>query len=154
MTEAVLLSVGEGADINMGPMAQGWTKLGSRQSDDSLGAWEFTMDGSAPAAPPHIHHGIHEIMVILEGEGDLMIGDRRQAVRAGAFAYAPPGVLHGVVPGGSGTIRALIITTPAATHEAVVAALEKLAAGGPPDPAKMAEAFAGTDIEVAGAPPS
>ena len=154
MTEPVLLASGEGATVNMGTMGQGWTKLGSKQSEDAFGAWEFTMKGAAGAPPPHVHNEIHELMILLEGEGELIVGDQTRKASAGAFAYAPPGTVHGVVPTADTGVRALIITSPGAKHEAVIEAIEKMAAsGGPPDPQKIAEFFAGVDMQMAeGAP--
>jgi mannose-6-phosphate isomerase-like protein (cupin superfamily) len=150
MTEPVLLASGEGATVNMGPMGQGWTKLGSKQSEDTFGAWEFSMKGATAAPPPHIHNEIHELMVLLSGEAEVIIGDQTRLVSAGGFAYAPPGVIHGIAPTADTDIRALIITSPGSKHEAVIEAIEKMAAsGGPPDPERMAEFFAGVDMQMA-----
>ena len=150
MTEPVLLASGEGAAVDMGTMGEGWTKVGSKQSDDTFGAWEFSMQGAAGAPPPHIHREIHELMVLLEGEAEFIVGDHTRRVSAGAFVYAPPGAVHGIVPTADTDIRALIITSPAAKHEAVIEAIEKMAAsGGPPDPQKIAEFFGGVDMQMA-----
>jgi mannose-6-phosphate isomerase-like protein (cupin superfamily) len=154
MTEPVLLGSGEGATVNMGAMGQGWTKLGSKQTDDTFGAWEFSMRGAMAAPPPHVHDEIHELMVLLDGEAEFIVGDQTRKASAGAFVYAPPGIVHGIVPTPDTDIRALIITSPGSKHEAVIEAMEKMAAsGGPPDPQKLAEFFADVDMRMAeGAP--
>lgn len=153
MSEAVVRRAGEGAQIDFGPMGQGHTKIGSQETDDAFGAWEFVMDGSGGAPPPHIHRSIHEIILLLEGEGEIIVGDRTERLAPGGFVYAPPGTLHGVSPSGGGKIRAMILTTPARKHEDVIDAIVKLAAAGPLDPARIAEQLADVDIELP-APPA
>jgi mannose-6-phosphate isomerase-like protein (cupin superfamily) len=92
-------------------------------------------------------------MLLLEGDAEIVIGDRTVRLTAGGFAYAPPGTVHGVSPSGGGKLRAMILTTPASKHEEVIEAFVKLAAAGPPDPARMAEYLADVDVEIP-APPA
>jgi quercetin dioxygenase-like cupin family protein len=153
MTEPVLLRSGEGARLELGAIGQGWTKIGSKETDDALGAWEFSVSGGEGGPPPHVHDQIHEVMVLLEGEGEFLLGERTERIGPGAFLYAPPGTVHGVSPT-SDAVRVLIVATPASTHEGVIDAMMKMAAAGPPDPQKMAEIFEGVDIELAGPPPA
>jgi mannose-6-phosphate isomerase-like protein (cupin superfamily) len=148
VSEPVLSQSGEGAAIDFGPMGRGNAKIGSKETDDAIGAWDFTLEGGGGAPPPHIHNSIHEVIVVLEGDAEIVIGDRTERVGPGALAYAPPGTVHGVSPSGSGKLRAMIITNPASKHEEVIDAFVKLAAAGPPDPARMAELIANVDVEI------
>ena len=103
MSEPVLSKAGEGAGIDFGPMGQGHAKIGSKETDDTIGAWEFALEGGGGAPPPHIHHSIHEVIVVLEGDAEIILGDRTERVGSGGLVYAPPGTLHGVSPSGDGT---------------------------------------------------
>lgn len=148
MPEAVVSRAGEGAPIDFGPMGRGHAKIGSKETDDTVGAWEFALEGGGGAPPPHIHNSIHEVIVVLEGDAEIVIGDRTEQVGPGALVYAPPGTRHGVSPSGSGKLRVMILTNPASKHQEVIDAFVKLAAAGPPDPAKMAEYIANVDVEI------
>jgi mannose-6-phosphate isomerase-like protein (cupin superfamily) len=153
VSEPVVSQAGEGAKIDFGPMGQGHAKFGSKETDDVFGAWVFALEGGGGAPPPHIHNSIHEVIVLLEGDAEIVIGDRTERVGSGGLVYAPPGTLHGISPSGGGTVRVLILTNPAAKHEEVIDAFEKLAAAGPPDPAKIAEYLGNVDVEIP-APPA
>jgi hypothetical protein len=64
----------------------------------------------------------------------------------------PPGTVHGVSPSGGGALRAMILTSAAAKHEEVIDAFVRLAAAGPPDPARIAEYMAEVDVEFPALP--
>ena len=46
---------------------------------------------------PHVHDDADKVYVVLEGEGEFVIGDERRTVGAGHAILAPSGVVHGVV---------------------------------------------------------
>jgi mannose-6-phosphate isomerase-like protein (cupin superfamily) len=148
VSEPVVSRAGEGAPIDFGPMGHGNAKIGSKETDDAIGAWDFVLEGGGGAPPPHIHNSIHEVIVVLEGDAEIVIGERTERVGPGTLVYAPPGTVHGVSPSGSGKLRAMILTNPASKHEQVIDAFVKLAAAGPPDPATMAEYIANVDVEI------
>jgi uncharacterized cupin superfamily protein len=56
------------------------------------------------AWPPHCHSAEEELLVVLEGEGTLLLGDERHPVHAGHVVSRPPGtrVAHAIVAGDSG----------------------------------------------------
>ena len=91
--------------------------------------------------------------MVLEGDAEIVIGDRTERVGSGGLVYAPPGTLHGVSPRGDGKIRAMILTTPASKHEEVVDAIGRLIAAGPPTPESIAKYLGNVDVEMP-APPS
>jgi mannose-6-phosphate isomerase-like protein (cupin superfamily) len=148
VSEPVVSQAGVGARIDFGPMGQGHAKIGSKETDDAIGAWEFALEGGGGAPPPHIHNSIHEVIVVLEGDAEIVIGDRTERVGSGGLVYAPPGTLHGVSPSGDGKIRAMILTTPASKHEEVIDAIGKLVAAGPPTPESIAKYLGNVDVEM------
>jgi uncharacterized cupin superfamily protein len=54
--------------------------------------------------PPHCHAAEEELLVVLEGEGTLLLGDEEHAVRPGHVVARPPGtgVAHALVAGDAG----------------------------------------------------
>jgi len=71
------------------------------------------LPGSGP--PPHIHHSVDEVYCLLEGELEVLDGERTFTAEAGAVFHIPRGTLHAwrnataepartllfIVPGGS-----------------------------------------------------
>jgi len=55
-------------------------------------------------APPHCHSAEEEIFVVLEGGGELLLGDESHAVRPGSVVARPPGtgVAHAIKAGTEG----------------------------------------------------
>jgi quercetin dioxygenase-like cupin family protein len=60
-------------------------------------------------APAHIHPGVEEAIVVLEGEAELWVGERVTALRAGDSIVVPPGARHGFSNTGVGTLRTLAL---------------------------------------------
>ncbi len=71
------------------------------------------------AFPYHNHHGIHELFVILAGEGEYRFGKETYPVRAGDVLAAPAGgreTAHQLVNTGSAELKYLGLSTAAATE--------------------------------------
>jgi uncharacterized cupin superfamily protein len=88
----------------IGPLI-GARKLGIRLVEVPAGksAWPF-----------HSHHVNEEMFVILEGTGELRLGDAMQLIRAGDVIACPPGAAaaaHQIRASDDGTIRYLAIST-------------------------------------------
>ncbi len=65
-------------------------------SEDTGGAYSMVEETSPPQGgpPPHIHHNVDEALYVLEGEVEVLLGDRITRARAGSLAYVPKGTLH------------------------------------------------------------
>jgi uncharacterized cupin superfamily protein len=63
------------------------TTAGSRTS----GLKHLTVAPGMLSAPPHCHSAEHELFVVLEGSGTLLLGDQELPVRAGSLVDRPPG---------------------------------------------------------------
>src|SRR5262249_12181049 len=71
------------------------------------------------AFPFHVHHQIHELFVILEGNGEYRFGDKTYPVKAGDVCAAPSGgpeVAHQIVNTGEADLKYLGISTTATTE--------------------------------------
>ena len=93
---------------------------------------ETTAPGKGP--PVHIHHRQAEIFRFLDGEHEVMVGDRRFRATAGAVAVVPAGVPHTFRNVGGTPARLQFILTPGEGGEAFFRDLAPLVAAGPPDP--------------------
>ena len=66
------------------------------------------------AFPLHSHHANEEMFYILQGTGELRIGDERYSLRAGDFIASPPGgpdTAHQILNTGSEEMRYLAVST-------------------------------------------
>lgn len=81
--------------------------------DDTGGAYEiFEMRGPRDSGPPPHSHPWDEAYVMLEGEMEVTLGDRRMTATPGSFINAPKGTLHAyrVL---SDEAKFIIVTSPA-----------------------------------------
>ncbi|BBF93245.1 cupin domain-containing protein [Blastochloris tepida] len=84
-----------------------------------LGAMLHVVEPGEKAFPFHAHHLIHELFVILEGEGTYRFGDERFAVKAGDVCAAPTGgpeVAHQLINTGTTPLKYLGISNIAETE--------------------------------------
>jgi uncharacterized cupin superfamily protein len=88
--------------VNLNEQPLNWLKKGSRfevglaDIDRQLGlggigATLHVVPAGKTAWPYHRHHGNDELFLVLEGTGELRIGNRRLAIRAGDCIGAPAG---------------------------------------------------------------
>ena len=71
------------------------------------------------AFPYHNHHGMHELFLVLEGEGEYRFGKETYPVRAGDVLAAPAGgaeTAHQLVNTGAKDLKYLGISTSVATE--------------------------------------
>jgi len=60
----------------------------------------------------HAHKVQEQIYHVLEGEGAMEIGDRRQIVRKHDVIFIPPGVRHSIANNGLTDLTFIVVTTP------------------------------------------
>ena len=66
------------------------------------------------AFPLHNHHANEEMFFVLQGSGELRIGDERYTIRTGDFIANPPGgpeAAHQIINTGSEELRYLAVST-------------------------------------------
>src|SRR4051794_1386735 len=84
--------------------------------------------------PRHVHQHEDEAFFVLEGEIDVIVGDRTMTVRAGQSAFAPRGVPHQLQNKSGRPARGIVVTTSSGFAEFVAAAGIPAHEGPPPAP--------------------
>ena len=69
------------------------------------------LPGSGP--PPHIHHSVDEVYCLLEGELEVLDGDRTFTAEAGSIFHIPKGTLHAWRNATTRPARTLLFIVPA-----------------------------------------
>lgn len=101
--------------------------------------------------PPHVHNASDEGFYILEGEFTCQVGDQEVTLRAGAFAFAAKGLVHGFQNAGAGTARVLAWLIPGSGMDGMMAELSRLPAG-EPDMSVIGEILHRYDTDLAPPP--
>jgi uncharacterized cupin superfamily protein len=65
--------------------------LGRAAGSRTTGIALYEVEAGKLAVPPHCHSAEEELFVLLEGEGELLLGDEVHAVRRGHVVARPPG---------------------------------------------------------------
>jgi uncharacterized cupin superfamily protein len=103
--------------VNLSELSLDWLKTGSRFEVGladidrrlglgGLGATLHVVPAGKTAWPYHRHHGNDELFLILDGAGELRIGDRRVPIRAGDCIGAPAGgEAHQIINSSSAELR-------------------------------------------------
>lgn len=60
----------------------------------------------------HAHEGQDKLYLVLEGTGEVRVGEERAEVTAGDMALAPAGVLHSMKNTGQGRLVVLAVLAP------------------------------------------
>jgi quercetin dioxygenase-like cupin family protein len=105
-----------------------------------LSVFEFLVPPGARVPAPHYHEEVDEVAYGLEGVLTFTVAGRANRIGPGDRCFIPRGAVHHFVNDGAEPTRTLSVLTPATIGPPYfrdMAAL--LAAGGPPDPARVAE---------------
>jgi mannose-6-phosphate isomerase-like protein (cupin superfamily) len=101
----------------------------------------------------HMHLDQNETFFVLRGRIGVMCGTERTVLEVGDTLMAPKQIPHAYVALGSETAGILNIFDPAGAMEDFFAAYTSiLNSGGPPDPQKMAAAYAAHGMKMLGKP--
>lgn len=65
----------------------------------------------------HRHRASEELYSVLEGTGQMTLGDKRFAVAAGDTVCIPPGTPHRIENTGAGTLKILCCCAPPYSHD-------------------------------------
>jgi len=95
VSEVRVLKITEGEHFRMGS-GENW-----RVVYPEMGASNITLNYAvhAPGAEftPHVHEDSEDVIVVLEGRGQIRSGDQLLPFEAGDVLYVPAGVLHGTI---------------------------------------------------------
>jgi mannose-6-phosphate isomerase-like protein (cupin superfamily) len=109
--------------------------------DQGFAMVEMTVPAGFGGPVPHVHHGFDEGFYVLDGELVVLDGTDEITVSAGSLAVAPRGCRHAFRNPSASPVRILGIWTPPSGLELIVDLGAVLAAGGPPDPAVLADVY-------------
>lgn len=112
------------------------------QSGGEVSMFEFVVPAGAKVPIAHIHDGYDETVYGLEGTLSWTVAGTRTEVGPGQVLHIPRGAVHEFGNAGSGDARALAVVTPGILGPSYfrdAADVITAAAGGPPDPAAMAD---------------
>jgi uncharacterized cupin superfamily protein len=93
--------------------------FGDRIGSEGIGVMLHVVEPGQKAFPFHAHHQIHELFVVLEGEGTYRFGAERFPIKAGDVCAAPTGGAdraHQIINTGTSTLKYLGISTKADTE--------------------------------------
>jgi uncharacterized cupin superfamily protein len=93
--------------------------FGNKIGSSGIGVMLHVVEPGEKAFPYHVHHQIHELFVIMEGEGEYRFGKERYPVKAGDVLAAPTGgpeLAHQIVNTGKTVMKYLGISTKAETE--------------------------------------
>jgi mannose-6-phosphate isomerase-like protein (cupin superfamily) len=147
-SHVIVRGPGEGEELAMGE-SRATIKAGA---DD--GGWLAVMDDViAPGFPgpvPHRHAEMVDCFLVVDGTLTLLVGGGTVEAGAGSVAVVPPGHVHTFSNPGDAPVHLLNAMVPAGLEQYLKRVAAE-AAGGPPDPARMAEIAADYDFEPASA---
>lgn len=88
--------------------------VGTRIGAQKLGYNITAVPTGKRAFPLHNHHANEEMFFILQGSGELRVGEERWSIRQGDFIASPPGgpeLAHQIINTGSEELRYLAVST-------------------------------------------
>jgi len=140
----IVLGAGEGKTISV--LGNSYTyKAAKEETGGAYTLIEGTVVGDGP--PPHIHTTEEEAFYVLEGELNVLVGQRTVTATAGAFVLVPRGTVHTFSKAGTASAKILTIISPAGFEKF----FEEIA--GPPDLEKIMALAPKYNLEIVGPPP-
>lgn len=142
--------------IRIGPLGIRFLLTGD-DTNGRVSVFEFTVPaGQKLAAPPHRNDAYEETLYGIEGVLTWTIDGKAIEVGPGQAVCIPRGAVHRFDNLGTEDAKQLAIVTPAIMGPAYfreAGEIVNAAAGGPPDPARMAEVFRRHGMTIAAPPP-
>ncbi|OLY92034.1 hypothetical protein BUE76_09090 [Cnuella takakiae] len=75
-------------------IAAGFPKIRSEHTNGQFCCQEISLKPKYAGPPPHLHKDLDEIMYVLEGSVQVMVGDTVTEVSAGDYHLRPHGIVH------------------------------------------------------------
>lgn len=98
-------------------------------------------------SPPHRVHREDKTFLVLEGQFEFLLDQKRIAAKKGGFVSVPRGTIHHFVNSGSNEARLLVTFTPAGCHEEMFSEIAALPSG-PVDVEALLKISAKYGVEV------
>jgi quercetin dioxygenase-like cupin family protein len=106
------VAAGEGKSVWIGDRELVTFKAEGKDTGGAFALLELVgLPGSGP--PPHIHHSVDETYCLLEGELEVLDGERTFQAKAGSVFHIRMGTLHAWRNATTEPVRTLLFVTPA-----------------------------------------
>ncbi len=146
-TKEIILAPREGNSLAIGINTLTFKAIGD-DTHGHLGLFEMTQEPGGMGASPHLHREMEELFYVLEGEVDILVGDRTIKAQAGAFVLVPRSTTHAFTNRGTERARLLVMFCPGGEREKYFEGLAELTQGGQkPDPQALIELMRQFDQE-------
>jgi len=129
MSLPLILQPGEGRTVHIGPSTCTFKATG-KDTHGQFGLFEFVMQPNTKGASPHIHKELTEMFYVVEGEVELILGDRQVVAQPKTFMVAPENTPHGFANVGATEATLLIMFCPADSREQYFEGLAELTKDG------------------------
>ncbi len=127
--------------------AVGPTRILAQSPGAPIAFTESTVPPGFPGPVRHRHAHMYDIFYVLDGTLTLETEGETHALRPGAFAMVPPGIVHTFSNPGAEPTRFLNIYHPSGLEQYVKEVARRMGEGHPPSPQDMAEIAAPYDFE-------
>lgn len=103
-------------------------------SQDTGGVFSLieTIEPPQGGPPPHVHRDVDEMLYVLEGEVEFVVGERTIRAGAGSCVHLPRGIPHTYKNIGTSPSRTLAVITPGGFEKFFVEVGEPATEGDPP----------------------
>ena len=106
------VAAGEGRSVWIGDRELVTFKAEGKDTGGAFALLELVgLPGSGP--PPHVHHSVDETYCLLEGELEVLDGERTFRAKAGSVIHIRKGTLHAWRNATTEPVRTLLFVTPA-----------------------------------------
>ncbi|WP_088889995.1 cupin domain-containing protein [Leptolyngbya ohadii] len=129
MSLPLILQPGEGKSVQIRRSTCTFKATG-KETNGHFGLFEFVMEPGANGASPHIHKELTEMFYVVEGEIELVLGDRRIIAELRTFLLVPENTPHGFSNAGQTIATLLILFCPADSREQYFEGLAELTKNG------------------------
>jgi quercetin dioxygenase-like cupin family protein len=140
-------SVAEAEVITLGQIQIRYLRDGA--SEGQMGAFEMVVPSGSNVPPPHSHAHNEEYLYVLEGKLRYSVEGEVRDLGAGETAFTPKGAVHGFSNPFPAPARVLIVQSPDIGAQYFRDIASVLAAGGPPDRARMMQIMERYGLKVA-----
>jgi mannose-6-phosphate isomerase-like protein (cupin superfamily) len=129
MSLPLILQPGEGRSVQIRTSTCTFKATGN-ETHGHFGLFEFVMAAGTNGASPHIHKELTEMFYVVEGEIELVLGDRRIVAEPKTFMLVPENTPHGFSNVGQTQATLLIMFCPADSREQYFEGLAELTKDG------------------------
>ena len=154
--KAAIAHLGPGEGRSVWLLGELYTfKLAGEETGGAFALIEQTIPPGTDGPPPHRHRQTDETFSVLEGEMEFVADGTTVRAGAGSVVHVPRGVLHTYRNIGPGSVRQLVLITPAGFErffleagEATTPAAQPTPTHEPPDVGRLLQIARRHDLEI------